>query len=299
MICSRCCCRGCRFNGTRLDMSAKGQTEKNSVRANVFRVTPESGHCSMQSACLKGAGRRHRAHERGRRTILIFTKLHLSLRGAESLATWSASAADGADQRLADRRRASGARNRAVLQAFCRRRRRNPDLRGRRLASGRWLRSILEATPAGSSAPQCHRRSGRARVRSRRPAPARCCRVTSGATRASSAAPGAPYGDVVLLRRRSWRAARFLLPVARVRRRFDRQPVSRTTHGPQIAQPHERPRLLKLQSRRRYQWLPNLNSPKTTGMSRPSVVQETGRKAVPPMPQLKSKYWQQRCWYQN
>ena len=31
------------------------QTEKNSVRANVFRVTPESGHCSTQSACLKGA----------------------------------------------------------------------------------------------------------------------------------------------------------------------------------------------------------------------------------------------------
>jgi hypothetical protein len=25
------------------------------MRANVFRVTPESGHCSMQSACLKGA----------------------------------------------------------------------------------------------------------------------------------------------------------------------------------------------------------------------------------------------------
>jgi hypothetical protein len=36
-------------------MSHVGQTEKNSLRANVFRVTPESGHCSMQSACLKGA----------------------------------------------------------------------------------------------------------------------------------------------------------------------------------------------------------------------------------------------------
>src|ERR1700732_3191346 len=32
-----------------------GQTEKNSVRANVFRVTPESGHCSIQSACRKRA----------------------------------------------------------------------------------------------------------------------------------------------------------------------------------------------------------------------------------------------------
>src|SRR3979411_2864824 len=36
-------------------MSEMGQTEKNSVRANVFRVTPESGHCSIPSACLKGA----------------------------------------------------------------------------------------------------------------------------------------------------------------------------------------------------------------------------------------------------
>src|SRR5260221_14091461 len=40
--------------------SPLGQTEKNSVRANVFRVTPESGHRSIQSACLKGAKRRHR-----------------------------------------------------------------------------------------------------------------------------------------------------------------------------------------------------------------------------------------------
>src|SRR5216683_5803930 len=31
-------------------MSVQGQTEKNSVRANVFRVAPESGPCSMQSA---------------------------------------------------------------------------------------------------------------------------------------------------------------------------------------------------------------------------------------------------------
>jgi hypothetical protein len=32
-----------------------GQTEKNSVRAYVFRFTPELGHCSSQSACLKRA----------------------------------------------------------------------------------------------------------------------------------------------------------------------------------------------------------------------------------------------------
>src|SRR5216684_7775952 len=36
-------------------ISQLGQTEKNSVRANVFRVTPESRHCSIQSACRKRA----------------------------------------------------------------------------------------------------------------------------------------------------------------------------------------------------------------------------------------------------
>jgi len=41
------------------DMSAQGQTEKNSVRANVFRVTPKSGHRSTQSACLKSAISEH------------------------------------------------------------------------------------------------------------------------------------------------------------------------------------------------------------------------------------------------
>src|SRR5882672_5769116 len=34
-------------------MSQLGQTEKNSVRANVFRVTSENGHRSIQSACLE------------------------------------------------------------------------------------------------------------------------------------------------------------------------------------------------------------------------------------------------------
>jgi hypothetical protein len=37
--------------------AAKGQTEKNSVRAYVFRFTLELGHCSMHSACLKGVNR--------------------------------------------------------------------------------------------------------------------------------------------------------------------------------------------------------------------------------------------------
>jgi hypothetical protein len=36
-----------------------GQTEKNSVRANVFRVAPDSGHCSTQSALRICAKRRH------------------------------------------------------------------------------------------------------------------------------------------------------------------------------------------------------------------------------------------------
>jgi hypothetical protein len=32
-----------------------GQTEKNSLRANVFRFALELGHCPTQSACLKRA----------------------------------------------------------------------------------------------------------------------------------------------------------------------------------------------------------------------------------------------------
>src|SRR3982074_3101994 len=44
-------------------MTALGQTEKNSVRAYVFRFALELGHCSTQSACLKGAnnGLMHRS----------------------------------------------------------------------------------------------------------------------------------------------------------------------------------------------------------------------------------------------
>jgi hypothetical protein len=42
-----------------------GQTEKNSVRAYVFRFALELGHCSTQSACLKGAsfGLMHRSKQ--------------------------------------------------------------------------------------------------------------------------------------------------------------------------------------------------------------------------------------------
>src|SRR5229473_4779390 len=48
------------FNSTSAQSrSGSGQTEKNSVRAYVFRFALELGHCSMQSACLKRANRRH------------------------------------------------------------------------------------------------------------------------------------------------------------------------------------------------------------------------------------------------
>jgi hypothetical protein len=40
---------------TNAPMSESGQNRKNSVRANVFRVGPESGHRSTQSACRKRA----------------------------------------------------------------------------------------------------------------------------------------------------------------------------------------------------------------------------------------------------
>jgi hypothetical protein len=40
---------------TQVAMSELGQTEKNSVRANAFRLTPESRHCSTPSACRKRA----------------------------------------------------------------------------------------------------------------------------------------------------------------------------------------------------------------------------------------------------
>jgi hypothetical protein len=45
-------------------MSGMGQTEKSSVRAYVFRFALELGHCSMPSACLKGAniGLMHRSN---------------------------------------------------------------------------------------------------------------------------------------------------------------------------------------------------------------------------------------------
>jgi hypothetical protein len=36
-------------------MTAQGQTEKNSVRAYVFRFSLKLGHCSTQSACLTGS----------------------------------------------------------------------------------------------------------------------------------------------------------------------------------------------------------------------------------------------------
>ena len=43
-----------------LSESVVGQTEKNSVRAYVFRLALELGHCLMQSACLKRANAQSR-----------------------------------------------------------------------------------------------------------------------------------------------------------------------------------------------------------------------------------------------
>ena len=40
-------------------MSELSQNPKNSVPAYVFRFALERGHCSTQSACLKGANKRH------------------------------------------------------------------------------------------------------------------------------------------------------------------------------------------------------------------------------------------------
>jgi hypothetical protein len=45
-------------------MTALGQTEKNSVRAYVFRVTSEGGHSAVRSACRKRAMSRHRSKQR-------------------------------------------------------------------------------------------------------------------------------------------------------------------------------------------------------------------------------------------
>ena len=73
-------------------------------------------------------------------------------------------AAGGGDRWLADRRSASDARNTAGWSAPCRRRRRIPNWRDRRSASGRWPRSAPAATAAGSSAPHCRRRSDPAPV---------------------------------------------------------------------------------------------------------------------------------------
>ena len=55
-------------------MSQMGQTEKNSVRANVFRVAPDSGRYSMQSACLKGANARNRFAIDSRKVSLIISE---------------------------------------------------------------------------------------------------------------------------------------------------------------------------------------------------------------------------------
>src|SRR3977135_2953571 len=50
--------------------SDSGQTEKNALRANVFRVAPESGHYPMQTAtCLKRAKGLNRSRGRALRRV--------------------------------------------------------------------------------------------------------------------------------------------------------------------------------------------------------------------------------------
>jgi hypothetical protein len=44
-----------RSNATHGRTIHPGQNRKSSMRANVFRFAPESGHCATQSACLKSA----------------------------------------------------------------------------------------------------------------------------------------------------------------------------------------------------------------------------------------------------
>jgi hypothetical protein len=57
-----------RIVGTQSLMSEMGQTEKNSVRAHVFRFALELGHCSTQSACLKRATSGLSRYKKSRRT---------------------------------------------------------------------------------------------------------------------------------------------------------------------------------------------------------------------------------------
>ena len=61
-----------------------GQTEKNSVRAYVFRFALELGHCSTQSACLKGVESRCGAVALGRTYLLP----PLSFGGASMVPPW-------------------------------------------------------------------------------------------------------------------------------------------------------------------------------------------------------------------
>src|SRR6266849_4358052 len=77
-----------RCSNRRERMTGLGQTEKNSVRAYVFRFTPELGHCSSQSACLKRANNGSRRFNRSPR-------LHDQAGRADALAVWSALNARG------------------------------------------------------------------------------------------------------------------------------------------------------------------------------------------------------------
>src|SRR4249920_2309281 len=66
-------------------MSHLGQNRKNSVRANVFRVTPENGHRSTKSACLKRARKRHQRSSRLALSPLVCNPLQSSTAAHEIL----------------------------------------------------------------------------------------------------------------------------------------------------------------------------------------------------------------------
>ena len=59
-------------------MSLLGQTRKCSLRADVFRCSPNNGHRSIGSACPFGANKRHRATTKGR--VFSFAESSLLLK---------------------------------------------------------------------------------------------------------------------------------------------------------------------------------------------------------------------------
>src|ERR1700730_1006952 len=68
-------------------MSEKGQAEKNSLRAYVFRFALDLGHCSMQAACLKGARSRHWTQQGVADSATLQCEFHSTRRKASRVAS--------------------------------------------------------------------------------------------------------------------------------------------------------------------------------------------------------------------